>query len=188
MYKEDILPTLRSGQFLCRQTQTIASWLPLLSHMNTRYVRNGGLLSPARFETWSSLPESGRSLSPVSSRAADVGGALPGQVARPLLSPLHLGERVGPDGLRGDAHPPEAAGSRFPPLRRSASTARRTSFSRSSPPTAASVSSTPSSRRSIACWRRVWRRKIFPRRCAATPRCWRRTRCGALARWRRSSS
>lgn len=155
MYKEDIYSTLRSGQFLCRQTQTIANWLPVLSHMNTRYVRNGGLLSPTRFETWSSLPETGPLPSPFSRREAVLRRALSGEVARPLASPLLLGERSRPDRLRGHPHSSEAAGTFVLSLRRSASTARRTSFSRSSPPTAASASSTPSSPRSIASSPRV---------------------------------
>lgn len=109
VYKEDILLTLRSAQFLYRQTQTIANWLPLLSRMNTRYVRNGGLLAADRFESWSSLPEPGDHGNLSSRRAAEAGGAVFGEVARPLAPALLLGERGGPDGGRGHAHPPEAA-------------------------------------------------------------------------------
>jgi hypothetical protein len=107
VYKEDIYSTLRSAQFLYRQTQTIANWLPLLSRMNTRYVRNGGLLAADRFESWSSLSEPGDHCILSSRRAPETSGAVSRQVARSLVPALFLGERDGPDGLRRHPHPPE---------------------------------------------------------------------------------
>ena len=53
---------LRSSHILYHNTQPIAHWILMLEKMNTRYVKNGSLLNPERYEEWKQLSDEGETI------------------------------------------------------------------------------------------------------------------------------
>ena len=59
-YKQDVMQGIRSSHILYHNTFPITHWISMFEKMNTRYVKNGSLLKPNRYDEWKQLSDEGR--------------------------------------------------------------------------------------------------------------------------------